>query len=554
MEKCRVVALTMMILIFGSLVRGQIISQYIETDAGTTPKGIEIWNNTDAVFDFATNNLVIKKGGNGNPPAADYTLAEGTLASGAVVVIGSSDLQTVTEINGSVFYLKPFTFNGDDALEVWYGDNKTDVFGMPGSDPGSAWSGNDVSTADQNIQIKSDIIAGDLDGWTDPSERFETVSTTPSGIDGMMGFGVSPSGGNTDPTIVLSVAVLSGFSYVVDNGPSAEQFFTVEGGNLVDDISITAPINYEISTTSGSGYLTPLTLVETDGVVDLTTVYVRLKAGLSEGSFNNEVIGLASDGADAKTVTCNGSVTDGGFIEDFTNSNASASYGNGSFVGNNGITWSYVASRNGNNDANSSGITLPALMLRDLSHFSSVSSSVISGGIANFSVKLYKGFTGVGNRQVELFINGESQGSSVEFDDLDEHLFSVSNINVEGDFTIALKNTAGKQIIVDDISWNGYIDGNIIGDCLPETTELFQNYPNPFNPETEITYNIAKGSDVKIAVFNYKGELVQELVNKFQPAGRYSVKWNGSNATSGIYFYKMSAGNYTKIMRAVMVK
>ena len=554
MEKCRVVALTMMILIFGSLVRGQIISQYIETDAGTTPKGIEIWNNTDAVFDFATNNLVIKKGGNGNPPAADYTLAEGTLASGAVVVIGSSDLQTVTEINGSVFYLKPFTFNGDDALEVWYGDNKTDVFGMPGSDPGSAWSGNDVSTADQNIQIKSDIIAGDFDGWTDPSERFETVSTTPSGIDGMMGFGVSPSGGNTDPTIVLSVAVLSGFSYVVDNGPSAEQFFTVEGGNLVDDISITAPINYEISTTSGSGYATPLTLVETDGTVDLTIIYVRLKAGLSEGGYSGEVIGLASDGADSKTVICSGSVTDGGFVEDFTNSTATASYGNGSFVGNNGIIWTYVASRNGNNDDNSSGITLPALMLRDLSHFSSVSSSVISGGIANFSVKLYKGFTGVGNRQVELFINGESQGSSVEFDDLDEHLFSVSNINVEGDFTISLKNTAGKQVIVDDISWNGYIDGNIIDNCLPEVTELFQNYPNPFNPETEITYNIAKGSDVKIAVFNYKGELVEELVNKFQPAGRYNVKWNGSNATSGIYFYKMTAGNYTKIMRAVLVK
>ena len=51
-------------------------------------------------------------------------------------------------------------------------------------------------------------------------------------------------------------------------------------------------------------------------------------------------------------------------LEDFTNSNATSSYSDSAFEGNNGITWSYIASRNGNNDANSSGIELPALMLR----------------------------------------------------------------------------------------------------------------------------------------------------------------------------------------------
>ena len=99
-------------------------------------------------------------------------------------------------------------------------------------------------------------------------------------------------------------------------------------------------------------------------------------------------------------------LTHGQGLEDFTNSNATNSYSDGSFEGNNGITWSYIASRNGNNDSNSSGIELPALMLRRASSGSKITSSAISGGISNFSLKLYKGFTGGGDRQVELFING----------------------------------------------------------------------------------------------------------------------------------------------------
>ena len=93
-------------------------------------------------------------------------------------------------------------------------------------------------------------------------------------------------------------------------------------------------------------------------------------------------------------------------LEDFTNSNATGAYSDNSFVGNSSITWSYVESRDANGDANASGISLPALMLRRSSDNSKITSSSISGGISDFSVKLYKGFTGAGNRQVELFVNG----------------------------------------------------------------------------------------------------------------------------------------------------
>lgn len=141
-------------------------------------------------------------------------------------------------------------------------------------------------------------------------------------------------------------------------------------------------------------------------------------------------------------------------IEGFDNSEATGSYADGSFVGQSSITWTYVASRDENGDANGSGIDGNALMLRQVSDASSITSSTISSGISDFAVKLYKGFTGGGNRQVELFVNGVSKGTSTAFDDFNEHIFIVEDINIAGDIVISLVNITGKQVIVDDISWN----------------------------------------------------------------------------------------------------
>ena len=153
-----------------------IISQYIETNSGTTPKGVELWNVSGSTIDFSSNYLVIKKGVNGGTPSTDYTLSSGTLFNGGVIVVGTSgDLATETVSNGGTHYTEGFTFNGDDALEIYLGGTLTDMFGVSGSDPGTHWSGSGVSTKNQNIQLKSGIWTGDTDGWTDPSTRFETV-------------------------------------------------------------------------------------------------------------------------------------------------------------------------------------------------------------------------------------------------------------------------------------------------------------------------------------------------------------------------------------------
>jgi hypothetical protein len=294
--------LLLLLTLINLLSSAQIISQYIETSSGSVPKGIEIWNNTLSTLNFSTHNLVIEKGTNGAIPSPDFTISTGTLAPGAAIVIGTSDMQSTTEANGSVFYLKAFTFNGDDALSVKFGGVTTDVFGIPGSDPGTAWSGSGVSTANQNISIKEGIETGDVDGWTDPSERFETTTTDNS----LTGFGVAPIL-ITGSLSVLPVT-LNNFSYIFQVGPSESQYFSISGTALTNNVIITPSAHFEISTNNSSFQSSAITLSPILGELAAMPIYVRLKAGLSIGGYLNETIQLTSTGAISASVTCNGRV------------------------------------------------------------------------------------------------------------------------------------------------------------------------------------------------------------------------------------------------------
>lgn len=114
---------------------------------------------------------------------------------------------------------------------------------------------------------------------------------------------------SSDPTITLTGNnPLTGFDYVQGNGPSGEQTFSVSGINLTAAMTITAPTNYEISTTSGSGFVNTLTLTPTGGNVDVTTIYIRLISGLAAGSYNGDLT-TSSTGATSQTITCNATVS-----------------------------------------------------------------------------------------------------------------------------------------------------------------------------------------------------------------------------------------------------
>ena len=98
----------------------------------------------------------------------------------------------------------------------------------------------------------------------------------------------------------------------------------------------------------------------------------------------------------------------------------------------------------------------------------------------------------------------------------------------------------------------------------PEKTALLANYPNPFNPETWIPYQLAKPADVSIAIYATDGKLVRKLDLGHQPVGMYqhrnrAAHWNGRNAVgesvaSGVYFYTLTAGEYTATRRMLILK
>ena len=80
------------------------------------------------------------------------------------------------------------------------------------------------------------------------------------------------------------------------------------------------------------------------------------------------------------------------------------------------------------------------------------------------------------------------------------------------------------------------------------------NYPNPFNPTTIIEFSLPEASNVKLTVYNAVGEKVSVISNSFLQAGNYLYEWNGSDVSSGIYFYKLEAGNFTEIKKMVLIK
>ena len=84
--------------------------------------------------------------------------------------------------------------------------------------------------------------------------------------------------------------------------------------------------------------------------------------------------------------------------------------------------------------------------------------------------------------------------------------------------------------------------------------ELYQNYPNPFNPTTKIKYQIPSEEKVLLKIYDVLGREVKTLVNEIRSAGVHEIEFNASSLASGIYFYRISAGNYSDIKKIVLLK
>ena len=88
----------------------------------------------------------------------------------------------------------------------------------------------------------------------------------------------------------------------------------------------------------------------------------------------------------------------------------------------------------------------------------------------------------------------------------------------------------------------------------PTDFELFQNYPNPFNPTTTISYGIPDAGTVHLTVYDNLGREVATVVNEYKNAGYYQANFDAGKLSSGMYFYKLQAGNFTSVRKMQMVK
>jgi hypothetical protein len=81
-----------------------------------------------------------------------------------------------------------------------------------------------------------------------------------------------------------------------------------------------------------------------------------------------------------------------------------------------------------------------------------------------------------------------------------------------------------------------------------------RNFPNPFNPETTISFNLPKASEVELSIYNIKGQLVERVINRPMDAGQHIISWNGNDVSSGLYFYKLTTPEGSLINKMMLLK
>ena len=145
----------------------------------------------------------------------------------------------------------------------------------------------------------------------------------------------------------------------------------------------------------------------------------------------------------------------------------------------------------------------------------------------------------------------------------------IQNPIVQAPAPLRIGYAAGRTFYkgrLDNIKIYNYAAANLVMEVksttdafLPQQVELYQNYPNPFNPTTEIRFSIPRQEKVTLSIYDLLGKKVKSLVNETRAAGKYVVKWDGTNeagiqVASGIYFYKLNYDRGSKIRKMLLVR
>jgi len=117
---------------------------------------------------------------------------------------------------------------------------------------------------------------------------------------------------------------------------------------------------------------------------------------------------------------------------------------------------------------------------------------------------------------------------------------------------------SGNGTLTIDGSMTDFLTFTVAGTTLPSTMALYQNYPNPFNPVTVIRYHVTQDNilryNVSLKIYDLLGQLVATLVDEQKAPGEYTVQWDATNAPSGMYMYRLSAGSQTISRKLLLIR
>ena len=191
-------------------------------------------------------------------------------------------------------------------------------------------------------------------------------------------------------------------------------------------------------------------------------------------------------------------------------------------------------------------------------HWSSVNTGLTSKDITalySYNNKFLVGISGEDQNFIiyyNIFISDNKASTWLQY-----NMGLTSNIYIY-DFVVAGDNIlAGTsqgvwiRSINDTVTTTAVNESKIMN---PTVFMLFQNYPNPFNPITIIKYDLPKAGRVTLKIYDVLGRKVATLINEEKPAGRYQVEFNGSSFASGVYFYRIQAGNYSSVKKMILLK
>ena len=183
---------------------------------------------------------------------------------------------------------------------------------------------------------------------------------------------------------------------------------------------------------------------------------------------------------------------------------------------------------------------------------------VFSGGTSFIACDVYGGWPGWGNIDVDPLFRDPDNGDYRLMATECGYPLSSPCIDAGGNRDAFLNCDWGLGTIWADLgAYGGDITSLEIDDSnskLPDQISISQNYPNPFNPTTTIQYDLPSPTDVTIEIFDIIGRRIEILINTRQEAGHHQITWNADDVPSGVYFYRIKAGEYSETKKMLLLK